>query len=177
MAITPTSGIYATPLPIQRSSGLHDSGVRWDDTPTRSLHATRWISPFIALPHRHKHTNRQITQKCRPSRPYSSFENPHFIPSHTHFLCQINHIMSKALSIPISINVQTKSDINLGGQGMVITNQGVAIQPCFQQARQWALLRSHRGLLHKQTNTQSRKRNKSFIVELELEIIKIWSSK
>ena len=41
-------------------------------------------------------------------------------------------------------------------------------------ARQWALLRSHRGLRRKQTNTQSRKRNKSFIVELESKIIKIW---
>ena len=27
------------------------------------------------------------------------------------------------------------SDINPGGQGMVITNQGVTIQPCFQQAK------------------------------------------
>ena len=131
-------------------------------------------------------------------------------------------------------NVQTThSDINLGGQEMIITNQGVAIQPCFQQAKymqfsktgQWvvfiktrteacikgwdwtfrlrslrggpgrstilrargrgtdprslarstarrrALLRSHRDLRHIQTNT-----NKSFIVELESEIIKIWSS-
>ena len=31
-------------------------------------------------------------------------------------------------------------------------------------------------LVHGQTNTQSRKRNKSFIVELESGIIKIWSS-
>ena len=36
--------------------------------------------------------------------------------------------MNKVLSVLISINVQTKSDINLGGQGMIITNQGVAIQ-------------------------------------------------
>ena len=43
--------------------------------------------------------------------------------------------MNKVLSILTSINVQTKSDINLGGQGMVITNQGVAIQPCFQQVK------------------------------------------
>ena len=143
--------------------------------------------------------------------------------------------MSKVLSVLISINARAKSDINLGGQGMVITNQGVAIQPCFSckqnmcnfytaghwvvliktrtetcikgwdwtcrlrslrggpvlrarsrgtgprsparsTARQRALLRSHRDLRRKQTNTQSRKRNKSFIVELESEIIKIWSS-
>ena len=43
--------------------------------------------------------------------------------------------MSKVLSILISINVQSKADINLGSQGMVIINQGVAIQPCFQQAK------------------------------------------
>ena len=36
--------------------------------------------------------------------------------------------MSKVLSVLISINVQEKSDINLGGQRMVITNQGVAIK-------------------------------------------------
>ena len=32
--------------------------------------------------------------------------------------------MSKVLSVLITINVQAKSDINMGGQGMVITNQG-----------------------------------------------------
>ena len=43
--------------------------------------------------------------------------------------------MNKVLSVQISINVQAKSDINLGGQGMIITNQGVAIQPFFMQAK------------------------------------------
>ena len=43
--------------------------------------------------------------------------------------------MSKVLSVLISINVQAKSDINLGSQGMVITNQGVAIQPCFHASK------------------------------------------
>ena len=43
--------------------------------------------------------------------------------------------MSKVLSILVSINVQAKLDINLGGQGMVITNQGVAIQPCFHASK------------------------------------------
>ena len=43
-------------------------------------------------------------------------------------------------------------------------------------ARQRALLHSHHGLRHVQTNTQSRKEIKVFIVELESEIIKIWSS-
>ena len=73
------------------------------------------------------------------------------------------------------INVQTTySDINLGGQGMVITNQGVAIQPCFQQAKHMQFLggphslarnnarrrvfpHSHRDLRRTQTNTPSRK--------------------
>ena len=134
MAIRLTSGVYAKPLPIQRSSGLHDSGVRWDDTPTRSLVVTRWISPFLALPHRHEHTNRQITQKCHPSRLNSSFENSTFsLPTHTHTFSfyKTNCTEFKVLGVLVVINVQTHSDINLGGQGMVITNQGVAIQPCF----------------------------------------------
>jgi len=137
MAIRLTSGVYAKPLPIQRSSGLHDSGVRWDDTPTRSLVVTRWISPFLALPHRHEHTNRQITQKCHTSRLNSCFENSTFsLPTHTHFLYKTSCIVYEVLSVLAVINVQTThSDINLGGQGMVITNQGVAIQPCFQQAK------------------------------------------
>jgi len=46
---------------------------------------TRWISPFLALPHRHEHNNRQITQKCHPSRLNSSFEIPYFsLPTHAH---------------------------------------------------------------------------------------------
>ena len=137
-----TSGIYATPLPIQRSSGLHDSGVRWDDISTRSLIVTRWISPFLALPHRHEHTNRQITLKCHPSRLDSLFKNTTFIPSqyaHIFFIKQ-TVFMNKVLSVLILINVQAKSDINLGSQGMVITNQGVAIQPCFHASKIYAIL-------------------------------------
>ena len=48
--------------------------------------------------------------------------------------------MSKVLSILISINVQAKSDIDLGGQGMVITNQRVAIQLCFYAKKTYAIL-------------------------------------
>src|SRR6185312_5510788 len=59
---------------------------------------------------------------------------------HTHFLYKINHIMSKVLSVLISINVQAKSDINLGSQGMVNTNQGAAIQPCFHASKTYAIL-------------------------------------
>src|SRR6185503_8161409 len=144
MAIRLTSGVYAKPLPIQRSSGLHDSGARKDDTPTRSLIVTRWISPFLALPHRHAHTNRQITWKCHPSRLNSSFEIPHFsLPTHTHthFLYKMSCIVYEVLSVLAVINVQTThSDINLGGKGMVITNQGVAIQPRFHQAKHMQFL-------------------------------------
>ena len=48
--------------------------------------------------------------------------------------------MIKVLSVLISINVQAKADINLGSQGMVITMQGVAIQPCFRASKTYALL-------------------------------------
>ena len=91
--------------------------------------------PCSATPARaHK---RQITLKCHPSRLDSSFKNTTFIPSqyaHIFFIKQ-TVFMNKVLSVLISINVQAKSDINLGSQGMVITNQGVAIQLCFQQAK------------------------------------------
>ena len=50
--------------------------------------------------------------------------------------------MSKVLSILISINVQAKTDINLGGQGMVITKQGVAIQPCFHVSKTYAIYKT-----------------------------------
>ena len=49
--------------------------------------------------------------------------------------------MYDALSVLAVINVQTThSDINLGGQGMIITNQWVGIQPCFQQAKHMQFL-------------------------------------
>ena len=50
--------------------------------------------------------------------------------------------MSKVLSVLVSINVQAKSDINLGGQGMVITKQGVAIQPCFHVSKTYAIYKT-----------------------------------
>ena len=50
--------------------------------------------------------------------------------------------MNKVLSVQISINVQAQSDINLGGQGMVITNQGVAIQPCFHASKTYAIYKA-----------------------------------
>ena len=56
------------------------------------------------------------------------------------FFYKTNSIMCRILSVLIAINVQAKSDINLGGQGMVITNQGVAIQPCFHAGKTYAIL-------------------------------------
>src|SRR6185503_17524132 len=57
------------------------------------------------------------------------FRNSTFLPSHTRtpFLYKTSCIVYNVLSV--------LAEINLGGQGMVITNQGVAIQPCFQQAK------------------------------------------
>ena len=61
--------------------------------------------------------------------------------THTHFLYKTSCIEYEVLSVLAVINVQTThSDINLGGQGMVITNQGVAIQPYFQQAKHMQFL-------------------------------------
>ena len=56
------------------------------------------------------------------------------------FFYKTNSIMCIVLSILIAINVPAKSDINLGGQGMVITNQGVAIQPYFHAGKTYAIL-------------------------------------
>src|SRR6185436_9764729 len=65
------------------------------------------------------------------------FRKFHIFPSHTHMFSfyKTNCTEFKVLSVLAAINVQTHSDINLGGQGMVITNQGMAIQPCFQQEK------------------------------------------
>ena len=65
-------------------------------------------------------------------RKFHIFPFPH---THTFSFYKTSCIVFKVLSVLAAINVQTHSDINLGGQGMVITNQGVAIQPCFQQAK------------------------------------------
>ena len=43
--------------------------------------------------------------------------------------------MCKVLSVLVSINVQAKPDINLGGQGMVNTYQGVLSNRVFMQAK------------------------------------------
>ena len=56
------------------------------------------------------------------------------LPTHAHIFF-IKQVVFKVLKVLAAINIQTHLDINLGGQGMVITNQMVAIQPCFQQAK------------------------------------------
>ena len=63
--------------------------------------------------------------------------------------------MSKVLSVLISINVQAKSDINLGGQGMVITNQGVAIQPCFHASKTYATYKTGHWVVFIKTRTET----------------------
>ena len=77
------------------------------------------------------------------------------LPTRTHFLYKSNSIMSKVLSILMSINVQTKSDINLGGQGMVITNQGVAIQPCFHASKTYAIYKTGHWVVFIKTRTET----------------------
>src|SRR6185436_12665755 len=96
--------------------------------------------PCPATPARAHQTANHTEMPSIPSRLI--FRKSTFIPSHTHthFLYKTSSIMSKVLSVLISINVQAKLDINLGGQGMVITNQGVAIQPCFHASKTYAVL-------------------------------------
>ena len=48
--------------------------------------------------------------------------------------------------------------------------------PAHSTARRRVLPRSHRNLRRIQTCTQAKNRNKNFIIELESEIDKIWSS-
>ena len=56
----------------------------------------------------------------------------------------------------------------------VLQDRGRGTSPRSHATRLRALPRPHRDLRRIQTNTQSRKRNKGFIVELESETIKIW---
>ena len=50
--------------------------------------------------------------------------------------------MSNVLSILVSINVQVKSDINLGGQGMIITTQGWLSNRVFMQAKHMQFIKT-----------------------------------
>src|SRR6185312_17344466 len=77
----------------------------------------------------------------------------------------------------MGLNLRLQSLRGGPGRSTVLRARGRGTSPhsrARSTARPRALLRSHRGLRHIQTNTQSRKRNKSFIVELESEKIKMW---
>ena len=50
--------------------------------------------------------------------------------------------MSKVLSVLISINVQAKSDINLGVKEWSSQIKGVAIQPCFYASKTYAIYKT-----------------------------------
>ena len=78
--------------------------------------------------HSSKHTEVPSIPSKLIFQKFHIFSFPH---THTFSLYKTSCIVFKVLSVLAAINVQTHSNINLGGQGMVITNQGVAIQPCF----------------------------------------------
>ena len=63
--------------------------------------------------------------------------------------------MCRVLSVLIAINVQAKSDINLGDQGMVITDQGVAIQPCFHVSKTYAIYKTGHWFVFIKTRTET----------------------
>src|SRR6185437_8641511 len=109
MAIRLTSGVYAKPLPHKRSSGLHDGRVMQDDTSTRSLIVTRWISPNSAQPHRYEHTFWQFTQKCHPSHLTHLSKKLHIYPfphTHTFSFYKTSCTMFEVLCILAAINIQ-----------------------------------------------------------------------
>ena len=94
-----------------------------------------------------------------PSIPskHTFSKNTTFIPSqyaHIFFIKKVV-FMNKVLSVLISINVQAKSDINLGSQGMVITNQGVAIQPCFHASKTYAIYKTGHWVVFIKTRTET----------------------
>ncbi|PUZ44715.1 hypothetical protein GQ55_8G137000 [Panicum hallii var. hallii] len=72
LASRSTSGVYAKPLPTQRSSGctIHGLGKM---TPQFILILTIRTSPDHAQPQRYKHTSGISHRKRRPSRQIISF--------------------------------------------------------------------------------------------------------
>ena len=63
--------------------------------------------------------------------------------------------MSKVLSVLISINVQAKSDINLGGQGMVITIKGWLSNRVFMQAKHMQFYKTGHWVVFIKTRTET----------------------
>ncbi|PUZ46399.1 hypothetical protein GQ55_7G073800 [Panicum hallii var. hallii] len=72
LASRTTSGVYAKPLPTQRSSGCTIDGLG-KMTPQFILILTRRTSPVHAQPQRYKHTSGISHRKRRPSRQIMSF--------------------------------------------------------------------------------------------------------
>jgi hypothetical protein len=72
LASRTTSGVYAKPLPTQRSSGCTIIGLD-KMTPQFILIMTRRTSPIHAQPQRYKHTSGISHRKRRPSRQIMSF--------------------------------------------------------------------------------------------------------
>jgi hypothetical protein len=71
LASRTTSGVYAKPLPTQRSSGCTINGLG-KMTPQFILILTRRTSPVHAQPQRYKHTSGISHRKRRPSRQIMS---------------------------------------------------------------------------------------------------------
>ena len=131
----------------QRSSGCTKSWVRKDDTSTRSLIMTRWISPNIAQPQRYGPNIWQFPQKM-PSisskHLFSLFsKNPNFSHFDTHtFLYLKTHckylecikLSNRVLSILGVLIIQIEQIIFRDASRSSRndhSNQRVAIQPCF----------------------------------------------
>jgi hypothetical protein len=72
LASRTTSGVYAKPLPTQRSSGCTINGLG-KMTPQFILILTRRTSPDHAQPQRYKHTSGILHRKRRPSRQIKPF--------------------------------------------------------------------------------------------------------
>ena len=86
---------------------------------------------------------------------FQKFHFYSFPQTHLFFIKKTSYIVYRVLSVLVSINVQTKSDINLGSQGMVITNQGVAIQPCFHASKTYAIYKTGHWVVFIKTRTET----------------------
>ncbi|PUZ50861.1 hypothetical protein GQ55_6G100700 [Panicum hallii var. hallii] len=82
-----TSGVYAKPLPTQRSSGCTISGLG-KMTPQFILTVTRWTSPNHAQPQRYKLTSGISHRKQRPSHQVISF---FYFPEISFYLLKHSH--------------------------------------------------------------------------------------
>ena len=156
MDIRLTSGFMLSHCHIQRSSGLHDSGVSQDDTPTRSLIVKRWISPNLAQPRRYERNMAFHTRNTHPSHlsisffyfpktPFVSFSKYSRISSlikHMVIIFVWIKMSNKVLSNLAVFVIQTEHIIFRDKPRSLRndhSNQGVAIQPWFSN-KQHAIL-------------------------------------